>query len=407
MTAVKVQPSVTAKADVAKGKSPERTSVQKDDFTKLLQAKKDGAQQSGKTEAGKENKVADGTKTDENVVQKGQENGKEEVKAADGSKEELVASEEALQQAALQQAAAQMLIQPDTVVDMPETEAVAAAVVESAGEMAGSVATAEVVSEAVAQEDGVAQVQPKEAVAVKAAESVEEKPTVEVQTAEKPVQEAEPEKVVQTQERSDSGSHTDAKPESRPEVLTGVQTDDRRVRQNWDSQPAGQENVYSTEVRMPEQVQSPSAVGQRTEQIPLKTTPWQLPEDLGKVLASKTFETARTLTVELEPASLGKLTIRLVYEGDRASLSIMASNPRTLDILSQRASEIAAILEEKTGQETIIYTQPAQSGENPYEEEQNQNRGGEQGEQEGQKQNQGEKEHQAESFAQQLRLGLV
>ena len=89
--------------------------------------------------------------------------------------------------------------------------------------------------------------------------------------------------------------------------------------------------------------------------------------------------------MELEPANLGKLTIRLVYEGDRASLSIMASNPRTLDMLSQKASEIAAILEEKTGQETIIYTQPAQQGSEQYDEQQNQNRSKEQGEPEEQK----------------------
>ena len=64
MTAVNVQPSVSAKVDVAKGKTLERTSIQRDDFTKLLQAKKDNAQQSGKTDAVKETKQTDGTKTD-------------------------------------------------------------------------------------------------------------------------------------------------------------------------------------------------------------------------------------------------------------------------------------------------------------------------------------------------------
>lgn len=77
-------------------------------------------------------------------------------------------------------------------------------------------------------------------------------------------------------------------------------------------------------------------------------------------------------------------------------------------MLSQKASEIAAILEEKTGQETIIYTQPAQQGSEQYDEQQNQNRSKEQGEPEEQKnQRHGEDTHQAESFAQQLRLGLV
>lgn len=406
MTAVNVQPSVSAKVDVAKGKTLERTSIQRDDFTKLLQAKKDNAQQSGKTEAGKETKQTDGTKTDENAVQKDQESSKEEIKATDGSEEELAASEEALQQAALQQAAAQILIQPDGVVQIPKTDTTA---VETIEEIAGSNQTAELVSEVVAQEDGGVKAQTNGVDAVKSAEPREMKQTAETPVEEKSVQEAvlEPKRVAQTQERSDSGNHADVKSESRQEVLTAPELDDRKVRQNLDSQLAGQENVYNTEARISEQVQSPSAMERSLEQIPLKTTPQQLPEDLGKTLASKTFEAARTLVVELEPASLGKLTIRLVYEGDRASLSIMASNPRTLDILSQRASEIAAILEEKTGQETIIYTQPAESGSDPYDEEQNQNRSGEQEDQESRQQNQGEKEHQAESFAQQLRLGLV
>lgn len=406
MTAVNVQPSVSAKVDVAKGKTLERTSIQREDFTKLLQAKKDNAQQSGKTEAGKETKQTDGTKTDENAVQKDQESSKEEIKATDGSEEELAASEEALQQAALQQAAAQMLIQPDGAVQIPKTDTTA---VETIEEIAGSNQTAELVSEVVAQEDGAVKAQTDGVDAVKSAKPREMKQTEETPVEEKSVQEAvlEPKRVAQTQERSDSGNHTDVKSESRQEVLTAPELDDRRVRQNLDSQLAGQENVYNTEARISEQVQSPSAMERSLEQIPLKTTPQQLPEDLGKTLASKTFDTARTLVVELEPASLGKLTIRLVYEGDRASLSIMASNPRTLDILSQRASEIAAILEEKTGQETIIYTQPAESGSDPYDEEQNQNRSGEQEDQESRQQNQGEKEHQAESFAQQLRLGLV
>ena len=115
----------------------------------------------------------------------------------------------------------------------------------------------------------------------------------------------------------------------------------------------------------------------------------------------------RELVVELEPANLGKLTIKMVYEEGRAAVSIMASNPKTLEILNQKAAEIASILEEKTGQETIIYTQEAQQ------ENQEENPDGGQGRQ-GQQQGQGER-HQdredghrdMESFAQQLRLGLI
>ena len=78
-----------------------------------------------------------------------------------------------------------------------------------------------------------------------------------------------------------------------------------------------------------------------------------------------------------------------------------------MELLSQKAGEIASILEEKTGQETIIYTQAPQE-ENP-EENPDQNRGGQGGRQEHNERHPSREEgrHEAESFAQQLRLGLV
>ena len=111
--------------------------------------------------------------------------------------------------------------------------------------------------------------------------------------------------------------------------------------------------------------------------------------------------------MELEPANLGKLTIKMVYEAGRAAVSIIATNPKTLEILNQKAAEIANILEEKTGQETIIYTQEAQresQGENPEE-----NQGGrrQQQGQEEKRQAREDSNSDAQSFAQQLRLGLV
>lgn len=391
MTAGKVQPSVQAGIDVAKRAASDQPSIQRDDFTKLLQAKKDGAQQAGKADTGKkaEPKRAEETKADDKASENVSEDSKVEQKPVDDGKEEDLTSQEALNQAALQQAAAQILIQP-------EAEQVQAAI-GSDVTAAGTETVPETVFEAAVQTEAV-QAKPEKTESVKAAEQ-------QIETvAETTVQEAETQKVTRTEERPDSGSQTEARSESKADVPTAA-SDDRKVRQDTESQYSNQDTVYSTEVRTSEPVQE--AAVQRAETIPLKTTPEQFPQDLGKTLAAKTLEVGRTLTVELEPANLGKLTIRLVYEGDRAALSIMASNPRTLEMLNQRASEIAAILEEKTGQETIIYTQPAEQGNQQYDEEQNQNRSNEQGEQEERQPKHGEDGHQAESFAQQLRLGLV
>ena len=409
MTAGKVQPSVQVKIDGAKRMASEQSSVQRDDFTKLLQAKKDGTSQTGKTDTGKKPDKADGTAADaagktEDVSKDSQP---EKVTSQDEGTEENSVSQEALQQAAMQQAAAQMLMQSDEPVEE---------VVETAPQMAEVSSTAavsaeavpETVPEAAVQTEAAAQVQPKEAEPVKIAEPKEGQQTPEA-AAQKPVQETETQKVTRTEERSDSGRQTEAKAEPKAQV-PAAESHDKKIGRDTDSRSdnQNQDTVYTTEVHTSQEVREMPSMNQRTQQIPLKTTPEQLPQDLGKTLVSRTLEAGRTLTVELEPANLGKLTIRLVYEGDRASLSIMASNPRTLDMLSQKASEIAAILEEKTGQETIIYTQPAQQGSEQYDEQQNQNRSKEQGEPEEQKnQGHGEDTHQAESFAQQLRLGLV
>lgn len=165
--------------------------------------------------------------------------------------------------------------------------------------------------------------------------------------------------------------------------------------------------VYSQETYKQPVVERSSSVRttEQTEGTNLKTTVEELPERLGKALASGQTAGSQTLTVELEPVSLGKLTIRVEYEEGRAAVSILSSNPKTLELLSQKASEIATILKEHTGEETVIYTQEAQQQQEQdvYDGHQGQSRG----DQNGQKQQKEEERHETESFAQQLRLGLV
>lgn len=151
----------------------------------------------------------------------------------------------------------------------------------------------------------------------------------------------------------------------------------------------------------PEHFATRSVESRQPEAPVLKTAPETLPNDLGKTLAQSLPKQNGTLTIELEPASLGKLTISVVYEEGKAAVSILASNPKTLELLSQRAVDIAGILEEKTGQQTVIYTQePEQQSfderqDNQEKEHQRQDR------------EENKRQSQPDSFAQQLRLGLV
>ena len=129
----------------------------------------------------------------------------------------------------------------------------------------------------------------------------------------------------------------------------------------------------------------------------------ELPQELGKALIAGKAENGQVLTVELEPVSLGKLTIRLEYEAGKTMVSVMASNPKTLELLSQKASEIATILKDHTGEETVIYTDQPQK-EPGEEAQERQSHGGQQQERQ---QHRHEEHPQTDSFMQQLRLGLV
>ena len=140
---------------------------------------------------------------------------------------------------------------------------------------------------------------------------------------------------------------------------------------------------------------------ERTSSAPVKTAEPTLIQDVGHAIASRLPKTDGTLTIELEPASLGKLTIQVLYEAGRATVSILSSNPKTLELLSQKATELASILEEHTGQETVVYTEQPEADQ-PYDER------GQEGQREGKEREQERKDQgDQEAFAQQLRLGLV
>lgn len=143
--------------------------------------------------------------------------------------------------------------------------------------------------------------------------------------------------------------------------------------------------------------------GIRETENTVKSTVEELPQTLGKVLTSGKAGNGQVLTVELEPVSLGKLTIRLEYEAGKTMVSVMSSNPKTLEMLNEKVSEIAAILKEHTGEETVIYTEQPQK-EPGEEAQERQNRGGQQQERQQHRQ---EEQPQTDSFMQQLRLGLV
>lgn len=422
------------------------------EFIRLMQAKNDQTKTTGqeKTLQKTENKTSQSTNdVKENPTN---ESGKEpEISSDKETIEEITDAEEMAQQAAMQQTAAllagmiaqspegnaeESVMQEDVVSAVGEllTEEVPVEAVGAEMAEAGQVQTdalaaiaeaqAEVKTEVVAQtavqetagkpEAAQAQDAPTEAVQTEAAQpkAVEETVKNEGKATGEKAEKAEDTEKVNEPVRNVSGEQ---KAEEKPEI--GKQTAQEEFAgqgsrkaeetlnhaaegENGQVQAAGAESF-----RVFGQQNQNSLFGQKAETVSMKTSPETIPQDLGKMLGAKMAEGARTLTLELEPANLGKLTIHLSYEGDRAAVSIMATNPKTLELLNQKASEIAAILEEKTGQETVIFTQKPETNQENYDRNPD---GKREREEQEEKHQQNKEEHQSfDSFAQQLRLGLV
>lgn len=411
--AVKVPSMASVKMAAKERPVSQKTSVEDNGFTTLLQIKKDAVKDS---EPEKTN-GAEGKKPIEKPETKSAGNKKEDLKGQPEESQDLPDQLEALEKAALQLMAAQMVVMVSEEPVPGETENIGEIGLTVAGEQPENMP---VLQEALLQEQPVAeqipagqllqegqpmQEQPGQEQLVRS-EKVEMEKPVERDAAiqEQPAKEVNEEKqnlqVVRTsvttkEDLPKAEVKTDSRGQESREDFSGLE---RRQMQEGEGQQ------ITGAFRVSGQPEPLFQEAKRMETMPLRTAPDTLPQDLGKTLVARLPEAGRTLTVELEPASLGKLTIRMTYEAGRAAVSILATNPRTLEILSEKATEIASILEEKTGQETVILTQRPQEQEEYQENKQ----GGNAREDQGQSERRGEEHHaNSDSFAQQLRLGLV
>lgn len=415
--AVKMQSTASVRTSASGRLSSVESSAGGSGFRQLLQVK-NAADVKGQSQTDKSGKT-DGTKQTDKKISDKDETGKASESKKDDTKtgvtdSEDAAQQEALQRAALEQAAAQMA---GMVQEEPAAETAGTAMAEAIEGMEPTdMQTPEAPTVSDHGADGTAMIQnagqqaAMEAMTAKTSETLQkdgaeiavEKPAEPIKEPEKQEQ---PETVSQARQPVSAENSPEVKSETNRQqgqnLSDSGSEDSRRMQQTENS--SAQQMAGAGTFRVSGQ-QEPMIHDTRGDQIPLKTTPDTLPEDLGKTLAAKLPDTGKTLTVELEPASLGKLTIRLTYEAGRAAVSILATNPKTLELLNTKAAEIASILEEKTGQETVILTQESQEQEQYQEGKHGSNQ---QEEQEQGQQRKEESAHHSDSFAQQLRLGLV
>ena len=381
----KVQSMASLKASMTERPASQDASVQAGDFTKLLQTKQESAKDA--KPAADETAASDNTAKEPETKPAGDKKDDTQVQAEETGDS---GQQEALEKAALQLLAAQMVVVPQE-----QTEAAAEMPVEAVRtETAALTGETPIVQEQPTEELGKVQEFFREDVTAPAEEKAE--PVKESKAEENP-------EGFQVVKPAGEEPKAEVKPDTRRQE-SREDFQGSAAKQVQEGNSSGQQLAGAGEFRMSGQTEPVFKDTGRMENLPLKTTPEHLPQDLGKTLAARLPEAGRTLTVELEPASLGKLTIRMTYEAGRAAVSILATNPRTLELLSEKAAEIASILEEKTGQETVILTQQPQEQEE-YQE--NKHGGNAQKDQEQGEQGKDEQHSRSDSFAQQLRLGLV
>lgn len=93
---------------------------------------------------------------------------------------------------------------------------------------------------------------------------------------------------------------------------------------------------------------------EKVEQIHLLTKEEALPKDVAEFLGEKIDFHKGELKIELEPRSLGQITVKLNFQSGKASIVIFAENPKTLHLLQNGAEDMARIVEQKTGEQTRV-----------------------------------------------------
>ncbi len=148
------------------------------------------------------------------------------------------------------------------------------------------------------------------------------------------------------------------------------------------------------------------------EDIPREVTtvhvaqPEELPDKLTDQILGKMQEGVDSFEIEIEPANLGKISVKIQYQDGQATVSIFCTEKRALEVLGDRAREIGVIIDKNLGGETKIIVEKQEADYLNRNSEENQQ--GRQDEREQQKQNHQKQEaDDPEQFLQKLRLGLT
>lgn len=134
--------------------------------------------------------------------------------------------------------------------------------------------------------------------------------------------------------------------------------------------------------------------------------PEKLPDQLADQLITKMSDGVQEFEIHIEPANLGKIAVKILYQEGQATVSIVCSEKKALDVLGRNAGEIGQVIEKNLGGTTTIIVDKQESDYLNQTKDENQ-KNGQNGEQEQKKDGKDQNAEEAEQFLQKLRLGLT
>lgn len=82
--------------------------------------------------------------------------------------------------------------------------------------------------------------------------------------------------------------------------------------------------------------------------------PQEIPKALSEKIVEKTNAGVREFEIQIEPKHLGKIAVKVEYQNGDATISIICSESKTLEIVKQNVGDISTVVQKNLQEETII-----------------------------------------------------
>ena len=182
--------------------------------------------------------------------------------------------------------------------------------------------------------------------------------------------------------------------EKNGKIATGVETDEKDAVNDVLSLKSQEYRVADTQLK-----------GLEGNSQTQKMNP-EYADMLKDMIANQITSGKQEIEIRLTPRSLGDLIVKVAYQDGAASVSIICSDKKALQAMSQRAGELGMILENNLGSRTEVVVESREEHANLYEDGRGQQSYS--GQQSSKEQHSDNKQNETETidFLQQLRLGI-